>query len=106
MVRFVLLFILLAHGAQSLSCFCRMSTCKDVNLLKQQCKGGLVNDVCHCCKTCAKVEGETCGGLWGFEGTCDEGLFCKGAHPWRMTRGICALKTATIPSRTIAKVTT
>lgn len=103
-VRSVLLFILLMHGAQSLSCFCRISTCKDLNLLKEQCKGGLVDDVCHCCKMCAKVEGETCGGLWGFEGTCDQGLICKGGHPWRMTKGICALKTETKPTRAIGKV--
>lgn len=32
--------------------------------------------VCRCCKVCARVEGEPCGGLFGFSGTCAVGLQC------------------------------
>lgn len=32
--------------------------------------------VCRCCKVCARVEGEACGGLFGFSGTCAVGLQC------------------------------
>lgn len=41
-----------------------------------KCAGGVVRDVCGCCDTCAKVENETCGGLHGLKGECDEGLIC------------------------------
>ena len=104
MVSLAFLFVLLTHGAQGLSCFCQKSRCKDPNLLKQECKGGLTDDVCLCCKTCAKVEGETCGGFWGFEGTCDEGLFCKGGHTWRMTKGICTRRATTTPTLATTEV--
>ncbi|OAD59117.1 hypothetical protein WN48_09427 [Eufriesea mexicana] len=29
-----------------------------------------------CCKVCARVEGEPCGGLFGFSGSCADGLQC------------------------------
>lgn len=32
--------------------------------------------VCGCCKACAKVPGEYCGGVFGTNGRCDEGLAC------------------------------
>jgi len=34
-------------------------------------------DPCGCCLTCAKAEGETCGGPWETAGTCARGLHCK-----------------------------
>ena len=40
------------------------------------CKGGLAFGVCGCCKECAKIIGEECGGLWGMAGICDDGLAC------------------------------
>lgn len=41
-----------------------------------KCKGGTVLDICGCCKECAKLEGEICGGDWGELGSCDSGLKC------------------------------
>jgi len=41
------------------------------------CKGGFVKDICNCCPACAKVEGNTCGGLWNMHGFCDKGLKCE-----------------------------
>lgn len=32
--------------------------------------------VSRCCKVCARVEGEPCGGLFGFSGSCADGLQC------------------------------
>ena len=40
------------------------------------CKGGLAWAICGCCKECAKTIGESCGGDWGMDGTCDVGLKC------------------------------
>lgn len=43
------------------------------------CPGGQTLDSCHCCKLCARVEGETChtGGYGEDERRCDDGLICK-----------------------------
>lgn len=104
-VSLAFLFVLSVYGAQGLSFYCRMARCEGIESLKRRCKGGLVNDVCLCCKTCAKVEGETCGGLWGLDGTCDQGLFCKGSDRlYMMTRGICAQQTPSIKVTTEVNV--
>lgn len=89
-----LLFLVSVYSAEGLSCYCRSSDCSEgaIERIKRRCKGGIVADVCHCCVTCAKVEGETCGGMWDLEGTCDQGLDCKTlSEPsgYTMTRGIC-----------------
>ena len=60
---------------QSLSCVaCDQWTCTSDE--KLNCTGGLTLGICGCCNVCAKVEGEECGGLWNFSGTCDKGLTC------------------------------
>ena len=38
--------------------------------------GELTKGVCRCCDECAKAEGEECGGLWGWLGTCAKDLYC------------------------------
>ena len=40
--------------------------------------GEQVLGICQCCPECAKAEYESCGGLWGSDGTCATGFFCKG----------------------------
>lgn len=40
------------------------------------CTGGYTLDVCECCKVCAKLVNETCGGKYNLEGNCGEGLEC------------------------------
>ncbi|XP_036140141.1 uncharacterized protein LOC105834238 isoform X2 [Monomorium pharaonis] len=60
--------------ARALSCVCSPLEC-DV-LTDEDCPGGLTWDPCRCCKVCARVEGEACGGLFGFSGTCAIGLQC------------------------------
>ncbi|XP_015432920.1 PREDICTED: cysteine-rich motor neuron 1 protein [Dufourea novaeangliae] len=60
--------------ARALSCVCSPLEC-DV-LTDEDCPGGLVSDPCGCCKVCARVEGEPCGGLFGFSGSCADGLQC------------------------------
>ncbi|KAL6427343.1 hypothetical protein ACFW04_008719 [Cataglyphis niger] len=60
--------------ARALSCVCSPLEC-DV-LTDEDCPGGLTWDPCRCCKVCARVEGEPCGGLFGFSGSCAVGLQC------------------------------
>ncbi|XP_011332206.1 cysteine-rich motor neuron 1 protein isoform X2 [Ooceraea biroi] len=60
--------------ARALSCVCSPVEC-DV-LTDEDCPGGLTWDPCRCCKVCARVEGEPCGGLFGFSGSCAVGLQC------------------------------
>lgn len=47
----------------------------------------------RCCKVCARVEGEPCGGLFGFSGSCAVGLQCVIANLLPRTRemdeGVC-----------------
>ena len=60
---------------QSLSCIpCKDSQCTPV--AKLNCQGGLKMGVCGCCKVCAKIKGEKCGGIWDHFGKCDDGLTC------------------------------
>ncbi|XP_019636635.1 PREDICTED: venom protein 302-like [Branchiostoma belcheri] len=71
----IFLLALLIGSALSLTCLpCGMLTCVE----PQGCLQGTVSDVCGCCRRCAKVEGETCGGLWNMDGRCAVGLFCGG----------------------------
>lgn len=37
----------------------------------------LTPDSCGCCLICAKLEGESCGGLYGAEGFCEKRLRCS-----------------------------
>ncbi|XP_015599676.1 cysteine-rich motor neuron 1 protein [Cephus cinctus] len=60
--------------ARALSCVCSPLEC-DL-LTDEDCPGGLTWDPCKCCKVCARVEGEPCGGLFGFSGSCAVGLQC------------------------------
>ena len=107
-VSLALLIVLSVHGAQGLSCYCPAAQCETIESLEQRCKGGLVDDVCACCKACAKVEGEVCGGLWGVDGQCDQGLCCEhletGFNAPMMARGVCARKTSTTPSTKTTEV--
>ena len=43
--------------------------------------GQVTKDSCGCCDRCAKAEGESCAGEWGFSGTCAEGLTCVKPPP-------------------------
>ncbi|XP_047346447.1 cysteine-rich motor neuron 1 protein-like isoform X2 [Vespa velutina] len=78
--------------ARALSCVCSPLEC-DV-LTDEDCPGGLTWDPCRCCKVCARVEGEPCGGLFGFSGSCAVGLQCviKNLlpHTREVDEGVCA----------------
>lgn len=45
----------------------------------------------RCCRVCAKVEGEACGGPGGFSGTCEPQLKCITKMPFIET-GVCLCK--------------
>ena len=71
------LFSVTFTTAHSLSCLpCDMQKCTPEGKLLRKCKGGLVIGICRCCKVCAKIIGEECGGLFSIDGTCDVGLEC------------------------------
>lgn len=36
-----------------------------------------MDDVCVCCKECAKLDGQSCGGRFNKYGQCDNGLVCE-----------------------------
>ncbi|XP_053593227.1 cysteine-rich motor neuron 1 protein [Microplitis demolitor] len=77
--------------ARALSCVCSPLEC-DV-LTEEDCPGGLTWDPCKCCKVCARVEGEPCGGLFGFSGSCAVGLQCVIKNlrpPDELDEGICS----------------
>jgi len=69
-----ILVLLAIHNSpvEALSCHCGSEPCGVLS-----CQGGTVRDECGCCRTCAKVEGESCGGPWNSYGSCDAGLECK-----------------------------
>ncbi|KAF7993343.1 hypothetical protein HCN44_006403 [Aphidius gifuensis] len=76
--------------ARALSCVCSPLEC-DI-LTVEDCPGGLTWDPCKCCKVCARVEGEPCGGLFGFSGSCAVGLQCVIKNlrpPDELDEGIC-----------------
>lgn len=43
----------------------------------------------RCCKVCAKIEGESCGGPGNFSGICEEPLKCISKPPLIGAVGIC-----------------
>ena len=49
---------------------------EDLVKARDGCLGGVVSGSCGCCRVCAKVENESCGGPYGSEGLCDEHLRC------------------------------
>ena len=75
---FSFLLVLSVHEVWGITCECEMERCLDEESLKRRCKGGLVwEPYCSCCKICARIEGEECGGIWSpLTLLCDEGLVC------------------------------
>ncbi|MCI4394683.1 hypothetical protein PGIGA_G00171500 [Pangasianodon gigas] len=85
-----LLIILLVKDSLALTCM----PCHEVQCPPDPtCPGGKVWGVCGCCLECAKVKNEKCGGLYGFSGTCDQGLECV-HRGWDMfdSEGVCQEK--------------
>jgi len=65
--------LLACSSVSALSCLpCDRNTCTTPT-----CPGGqTVTDQCGCCKVCAKLDGEVCGGPWKTSGECASGLEC------------------------------
>lgn len=61
---------------RGLSCVCSLSECENVNESDCPNGAGTVWDSCRCCRICARVENEPCGGPFGFSGSCAAGLEC------------------------------
>ncbi|KAG8212781.1 hypothetical protein J437_LFUL019750, partial [Ladona fulva] len=75
MLASLVLWVLLVTRATGLSCVCTPSECEEV--VEWECPGRvLVWDACGCCRVCARVEDEPCGGPNGFHGFCAPGLMC------------------------------
>lgn len=70
-----ILLLFSAHYVSGFSCVCSPSECEELS--ESDCPGGgTVWDPCGCCRVCARVENEPCGGPYGFYGTCAVGLEC------------------------------
>nr|CAD7588478.1 unnamed protein product [Timema genevievae] len=66
--------------ADGFSCVCSLSECEELS--EEDCPGEeTVWDPCGCCRVCARVENEPCGGPYGFHGSCARGLECVVAAP-------------------------
>lgn len=63
-------------NANRLSCVCSLAECENVNESDCPNGAGTVWDSCKCCRVCARVENEPCGGPFGFSGSCAAGLEC------------------------------
>lgn len=62
------------RALRRLHCVCSPGECEPLD--EEQCPGGAVWDACRCCRVCARVEDEPCGGVHGFHGACAQGLQC------------------------------
>ncbi|KAK2816635.1 hypothetical protein Q7C36_022906 [Tachysurus vachellii] len=70
---FQFLVLLVVRNSLAFSCVpcALLNGCPELN-----CLGEKVLGMCGCCYVCAKQLGESCGGLYGSTGTCDQGLRC------------------------------
>ena len=71
----------LCQGGGAIRCVCS-SPAECEPLTDTDCPNGsaLVWDPCGCCRVCARLEFEPCGGPDGFHGTCAAGLECVADH--------------------------
>jgi Insulin-like growth factor binding protein len=71
----------LCQGGGAIRCVCS-SPAECEPLSDTDCPNGsaLVWDPCGCCRVCARLEFEPCGGPDGFHGTCAAGLECVADH--------------------------
>ncbi|XP_019622834.1 PREDICTED: venom protein 302-like [Branchiostoma belcheri] len=75
-----LVLLAMVNGLAALSCLpCGEFECQEPPKCKRN--ANYVKDVCGCCDVCAKVKGESCGGLWNLDGTCADGLICQEPDP-------------------------
>ncbi|XP_064619607.1 cysteine-rich motor neuron 1 protein-like [Lineus longissimus] len=56
---------------------CQEERCRPSRKQRLNCRGGYTLDVCNCCPTCAKLEGDLCGGDYQMFGKCDRGMVCQ-----------------------------
>lgn len=68
--QFLVLLVVRNSLADCVPC-ALLNGCPELN-----CLGEKVLGMCGCCYVCAKQLGESCGGLYGLIGTCDQGLRC------------------------------
>jgi len=73
MYRLLLLLAICTSAVTSLSCICGGFPCQTPVCCQS---GTYTLDECGCCLTCAKDEGEKCGGPFQISGTCAKDLRC------------------------------
>lgn len=79
LIKICILFLIVAKritNASRLSCVCNLAECENVNDADCPSGAGTVWDSCKCCRICARVEHEPCGGPYDFSGFCAAGLEC------------------------------
>merc|ERR1712106_624422 len=69
----ILILAFCASTAFALSCACGSSPCQTPVCCES---GEYTKDECGCCLTCAKAEGQRCGGPFRIAGTCSDNLRC------------------------------
>ncbi|XP_063695734.1 cysteine-rich motor neuron 1 protein [Culicoides brevitarsis] len=90
---FVILYLLVVmvlgnSVTQAIKCVCNPQECDVIRSEDCPGKGYIVWDPCKCCKMCAKIKGEACGGPGGFSGSCEPPLVCV-IKPPIIGTGVC-----------------
>lgn len=99
------------HVVSGLKCYCNPKECDSITSEDCPGKGYVLWDPCkwvlfwykineeislifstkfyRCCRTCAKIKDESCGGPGGFSGTCEPPLQCVAEIPLNNGIGVC-----------------
>uniref|UniRef100_A0A336M5C8 CSON004307 protein n=1 Tax=Culicoides sonorensis TaxID=179676 RepID=A0A336M5C8_CULSO len=85
---FIFVMILGNKFTLAIKCVCNLQECDVIRSEDCPGKGYIVWDPCKCCKMCAKVKGEACGGPGGFSGSCEPPLVCV-IKPPIIGTGVC-----------------
>lgn len=90
----VMLFCVLGQDTEAATDDLHCPSCEKIHCTPRRprhlkCKGGYARGICNCCPVCAKVEGETCGGVWDYKGKCDHGLHCQSNSNHMQDTGVC-----------------
>ncbi|XP_059160282.1 cysteine-rich motor neuron 1 protein-like isoform X2 [Physella acuta] len=73
LISSLIIYSTLTGSAWALSCApCEPELCPNTT----SCLGGTVKDVCGCCPQCARLEHQSCGGVFGVLGSCAPHLQC------------------------------
>merc|ERR1711862_426791 len=99
MIKLLILGAACVAVSYGLTCTCGASPCQTPECCES---GQYTLDACGCCLTCAKDDGQKCGGPFRVEGRCAGGLRCLRKCECKSTRGT----TSCFPSHSRVRLTT